>query len=120
MVRCAKTASELGITAFQQSPLLDDRDLPPVEERLPDDPVVIEPLRNIGKYGGTARIALDDSWQFFNWEPAVTIGADMRTTLPNLAQRWTISEDGPHPHDLPAQRAALVGWPPANGGRLRL
>ena len=90
----AKTASELGITAFQQSPLLDDRDLPPVAERLPDDPVVIEPLRKIGKYGGTARIALDDSWQFFNWEPAVTIGADMRTTLPNLAQRWTISEDG--------------------------
>ena len=89
-----KTASELGITEFHQSPLLDDRDLPPVRERLPDDPVVIEPLRRIGKYGGTARIALDDSWQFFNWEPAVTIGADMRTTLPNLAERWDISADG--------------------------
>ncbi|MCY4057327.1 MAG: hypothetical protein OXG44_04930, partial [Gammaproteobacteria bacterium] len=34
-----KTANELGIPRFSQSPYLDDRDLPPVLERLPDDPV---------------------------------------------------------------------------------
>ena len=115
-----KTASELGITEFHQSPLLDDRDLPPVRERLPDDPVVIEPLRRIGKYGGTARIALDDSWQFFNWEPAVTIGADMRTTLPNLAERWDISADG---RILTIYLRAGLRWfrrPSANVRRLRL
>ena len=32
-----KTASELGITTFSESPYLDGRDLPPVEERLPDE-----------------------------------------------------------------------------------
>ena len=58
-----KTASELGITEFAQSPLLDDRDLPPVEERLPDDPVVSHPYERIGKYGGKARITLWDIWR---------------------------------------------------------
>ena len=80
------TASELGITRFSQSPMLDGRDLPPVEERLPDDPVVIQPYRRIGKYGGTARITLWDTWQFFNGEHALTISADLRNVLPNLAE----------------------------------
>ena len=86
-----KTASELDITRFAQSPYLDDRDLPPVQERLPDDPVVIQPYRSIGKYGGTARIPIWDSWQFFNWEHALTLSADMRNVLPNLAESWSLS-----------------------------
>ncbi|MDE0450393.1 MAG: ABC transporter substrate-binding protein [Gammaproteobacteria bacterium] len=89
-----KTASELGITRFSQSPLLDGRDLPPVEERLPDDPVVSHPYERIGKYGGKARITLWDNWHFFNWEHALTISADLRNVLPNLAESWSVSEDG--------------------------
>ena len=89
-----KTASEVGITTLSQSPYLDGRDLPPVEERLPDDPVVIEPYRSIGRYGGTARTTIWDSWQFFNWEHALTLSADMRNVLPNLAESWSLSEDG--------------------------
>ncbi|MCZ6772972.1 MAG: ABC transporter substrate-binding protein, partial [Proteobacteria bacterium] len=89
-----KTASELGITRFSESPMLADRDLPPVEARLPDDPVVIVPFEKIGRYGGTARITLGDSWQFFNWEAALTISADLRNFLPNLASSWTVSKDG--------------------------
>ena len=89
-----RTASEVGLSTFSESPYLEGRDLPPVTARLPADPVVIEPLRRGGQYGGTARIAIDDSWQFFNWEPAITLSADMRSLLPNLARRWTISDDG--------------------------
>ena len=89
-----KTASQLGIRSFAQSPYLDDRDLPGVEERLPDDPVVIHPYKSIGKYGGTARITIWDNWQFFNTEHAVTISADMRNVLPNLAEFFDVSEDG--------------------------
>ena len=89
-----KTASELGITSFSESPMLADRDLPPVEKRLPDDPVVIVPFESIGRYGGKARITLGDSWQFFNWEAALTISADLRSFLPNLASSWDVSEDG--------------------------
>ncbi len=50
-------ASELGISSFQQSPFLDARvasgELPPVAERLPNDPPVIEPYGDVGQYGGT-------------------------------------------------------------------
>lgn len=89
-----KTASEVGITSFSQSPMLDDAGLPPVKERLPDDPPVIEPLNNIGVFGGRAQITLGDSWQFFNWESALTISADLRNFLPNLAESWEVSPDG--------------------------
>ena len=54
------TASEWGISTFNESPLLKSRvasrELPPVEERLPDDPPVIEPYERVGKYGGTATV----------------------------------------------------------------
>ena len=44
---------------YQEAPMLAARvasgDLPPVEERLPDDPLVITPVESIGKYGGTWR-----------------------------------------------------------------
>jgi len=90
----AKTASELGITVFSQSPLLSNRDLPPVAERLPDDPVVVVPLGEIGRYGGTARITRNDYLTFPNVESPLTLSADMRTFLPNLAESWTLSPDG--------------------------
>ena len=89
-----QTASELGITRFNESPLLADRGLPPVAERLPDDPVVVQPLHGIGRYGGTARITMTDHWHYFNWEAALTISANMRDFLPNLAEAWEVSEDG--------------------------
>ena len=44
------------ISKFQQAPVLDDRvesgELPPVEERLPEDPAVLVPWVEIGEYGG--------------------------------------------------------------------
>ena len=87
-------ASEHGVTKFAQSPILDNFDLPPVEQRLPKDPPVAMPIDGIGKYGGTARIVQRDSWQFFAWEAALTISADMRTFLPNLAESFEVSDGG--------------------------
>ncbi|MFW5985898.1 MAG: ABC transporter substrate-binding protein [Halanaerobiales bacterium] len=53
-----RTASELGIDNFNQSPVLADKveagELAAAAERLPEDPIVVEPLDEIGKYGGTA------------------------------------------------------------------
>lgn len=47
-------------TTYSQSPLLDERvasdNLPPVEERLPANPKVVEPISEIGQYGGTLRV----------------------------------------------------------------
>ncbi|MDE0226700.1 MAG: ABC transporter substrate-binding protein, partial [Gammaproteobacteria bacterium] len=89
-----KTASELGITQFSQSPILDGQDLPPVEERLPDDPVVSHPYARIGKYGGKARVTFFDHRRFLPHEHALTISADLRNVLPNIAESWSVSEDG--------------------------
>ena len=89
-----KTASELGIARFSQSPILDGKGLPPVAERLPADPVVATPLAENGVYGGTAHITFTEWLTFPNVEPPLRISADMRTFLPNLAERWEVSEDG--------------------------
>ena len=47
---------------FKEAPMLAERVrngvLPPVSDRLPDDPFVIQPLKQIGVYGGTLRRAL--------------------------------------------------------------
>ncbi len=89
-----QTASELGITQFSQSPVLDGQDLPPLEDRLPDDPVVSHPYERIGKYGGKARVTLFDHRRFLPHEHALTISADLRNVLPNIAESWSVSEDG--------------------------
>ena len=88
------TASQVGIKTFSQSPALDDKDLPPLVERLPDDPVVVTPLGKPGVYGGTARITTNEWLTFPNVESPLTISADMRTFMPNLAESWTVSPDG--------------------------
>ena len=52
------------------------------------------PTGTSGSTGGRARITHWDGWQFFNWEHALTISADLRNVLPNLAESWDLSEDG--------------------------
>ena len=47
--------------AFRQAPMLDDMDLPPVEDRLPEDLKVIVPVDSVGQYGGT--------WNAVTWWP---------------------------------------------------
>ena len=92
------TASEAGIRGFRESGYFAEQvasnELPPVAARLPEDPIVIEPYRGLGRYGGTARIVLTDLPQFVPTESALTISADMRGFLPNLAESWEVSEDG--------------------------
>ncbi|MFW6410131.1 MAG: ABC transporter substrate-binding protein [Halanaerobiales bacterium] len=46
---------------FNQAPELDEvveeGEIPPVDERVPDDPYMVEPRENIGEYGGTLNAA---------------------------------------------------------------
>ncbi|MGQ9632429.1 MAG: ABC transporter substrate-binding protein [bacterium] len=73
--------------------------LPPVENRLPKEPLVIEPVERIGKYGGTwRRIAVGPGDVFAahrlvyenltRWDPMGT------KILPNIAKSWDVSKDG--------------------------
>lgn len=85
------TALAVGLQRFGQSPVLDSAvaagELPPVAERLPDDPVVVKPSGELGRYGGTARL-------FFAGESLINVpegvlrpGPQMRLNLPNFAQQ---------------------------------
>ena len=43
------------MASYQEAPELAEMDLPPVSERLPDLPPIVQPHEQIGKYGGTMR-----------------------------------------------------------------
>jgi peptide/nickel transport system substrate-binding protein len=74
--------------------------LPPVEQRLPQEPMVIKPLRSVGKYGGTwrrgflgpgdsengNRVRASDKLLF--WDVNGT------HIVPNVAKGWETSADG--------------------------
>ena len=61
-------ASGLAL-AYNEAPMLQDQVqaglLPPVDERLPEQPLVITPLREVGKYGGTwVRWTTSRTWSY--------------------------------------------------------
>jgi peptide/nickel transport system substrate-binding protein len=74
--------------------------LPPVEQRLPQEPMVIKPLRSVGKYGGTwrrgflgpgdsengNRVRSSDKLLFWN--------VNGTQVVPNVAKGWETSADG--------------------------
>ena len=85
---------------FNQSPLLDKKLLPLIQDRLPDNPLVIYPPDQNGPYGGIwqrygtsapdvgiyrARLAYDG---LVRWGP---MGQKI---LPNLAVKWEITDQG--------------------------
>ena len=97
-------------TTYSQAPMLDalveSGELPPVEERLPDNPRVNttdygeDKLEmEIGTYGGTCRFVFNS----VNWNPDVFIGMDenllnmqdinSNVIEPNLVEEYTMSDD---------------------------
>jgi peptide/nickel transport system substrate-binding protein len=73
--------------------------LPPVDERLPDQPLVIEPIESIGKYGGimyTLRTPnyLNTLSQRLQLEHLVTwTTPSFEHMNPNVARDWVVSDD---------------------------
>ncbi len=74
--------------------------LPPVEERLPEEPLVVEPIDSIGKYGGTWRRGFTGIADFHAfgrhvYEPVLRWPRDPRDPVqPGLAREWSWSDDG--------------------------
>jgi peptide/nickel transport system substrate-binding protein len=74
--------------------------LPPVQQRIGQDPLVIKPLREIGKYGGTwrrgftgpfdtsngHRVAQNDKLLYYDYTGTKLV--------PNIARGWEVSADG--------------------------
>ena len=74
--------------------------LPPVQERIGQDPLVVKPLREIGKYGGTWRRGFTGPVDTSNGHRAAQndklLFLDYTGTklVPNIARAWEVSPDG--------------------------
>ncbi len=79
--------------------LVESGDLPPLEERLPDEPLVVEPHERVGVYGGewnTAILGVGD-WPWLGrtvgYENLTRWSTDWEEVIPNLAESWEYNED---------------------------
>lgn len=99
----------LGITSalavtYNEVPMLRVKvaagELPPVEKRLPDEPKVVEPVEEIGQYGGTLHtFAINNlPWQDLTESPEVGSAWLLEMTMdgeivPDLAKGYELSDD---------------------------
>jgi peptide/nickel transport system substrate-binding protein len=106
---CLMGTASLAMTsaalAFNQAPTLDAAveagDLPPVDERLPASPIVLEPIEAIGSYGGELRTDIlggtDRGYGWINrivgYEGLVRWAPEGGRVIPNVAESWEVNED---------------------------
>lgn len=104
-------AATLGLAAamgaalaqpYNEAPSLAERvargELPPVEERLPTEPLVVEVVDEIGQYGGTLRRAFTGPADANNvvrviYDSLVRYTTDGSEIVPHLIAGWEHSED---------------------------
>lgn len=99
--------------AYTQAPMLDARveagELPPVEERMPDEPFVVKPGvvsyeeyftdYQIGQYGGTMRAIRNSAtwdgwlWCIFNERVIETVSGEGKDFYGNIFKDWEVSDD---------------------------
>lgn len=91
-----------GTTSSHEAPMLAELvaagELPPLEERLPQNPMVIEPVETIGQYGGTWRHPVVGSfaarlYSMMGNENLVIWTPDWSGIVPNVAESYEASED---------------------------
>ncbi len=98
-------SSETGrtIDSYNEAPMLTQKvsagELPPVEERLPEEPAVVEPEEIVGDYGGTLTHAgVNPRGSLVNYmtgyEPLVRWARDGKTIIPGVAKDYEISDGG--------------------------
>src|SRR5512145_3061913 len=92
------------ISEYSEAPQLAEQvaagSLPPVEERLPENPLVVLPVESVGQYGGTWH----RGWRGVNdfhcfgriiYEPVLRWPRDPSDKVqPGLAEKWEWSSDG--------------------------
>lgn len=85
-------AGGVPLAAFAQ-------DLPPLEDRLPETPLVVTPHERVGQQGGTWDHALVGGgslsmvWRYQQYDPLMRFNADWTAAYPNVAEKLEISED---------------------------
>jgi peptide/nickel transport system substrate-binding protein len=98
----AAPATEVDLSQ-KEAPMLAEKvaagELPPLEERLPATPLVVEPVEAPGKYGGTWKIGVTNPRAtYFNTrsvsESLAMWDRTASSPVPDVAERWEVSEDG--------------------------
>ncbi len=74
-------------------------ELPPVDQRLPENPAIVEPVESIGTYGGTWRRAamggLDTMLTTrMGYDPPLRWDRTGKKVVPGLAERWEMLDEG--------------------------
>lgn len=92
-----------SIDMWGEAPMLADKvaagELPPVEERLPAQPVVVQPLEAIGEYGGQlagpSTGPTSRGWDVLEMrlQKLLTIDTDLSSIIPNVARAYEVSDD---------------------------
>lgn len=103
LVMAVGVSAQDGMT-YGEAPMLaalvEAGDLPPVEERLPVNPMVVEPVDSVGVYGGTWHRAwrgINDFHAFGRiiYDPVLRWPRDPNDSVqPGLAESWEWNEDG--------------------------
>jgi peptide/nickel transport system substrate-binding protein len=99
----ASAAQTPAVSATGEAPslaeLVETGNLPPLAERLPENPSVVTPLEQIGQYGGTFRRAQTspESTVDFNHITRASLvewslGLEFET-IPGIAESWDVNED---------------------------
>lgn len=87
---------------FNEAPALKDKvatgKLPPLRERLPEEPLVVTPISSTGTYGGilNSYLVSADMWNppaMFGYEPMLMLDRSMSKIIPNIAKAFEFSTD---------------------------
>jgi ABC-type transport system substrate-binding protein len=93
-------SAEKGKEAPELAQQVEAGDLPAVEERLPEKPMVVEPVDEIGQYGGTWNSAILGTadvvwlWRTIAYEPLVRWDPGWTEPIPNVAESVEVSGGG--------------------------
>ncbi len=101
-VEATPTQVPAQVSQYNEAPMLADLvkagSLPPVDERLPDEPLVTEPLESVGKYGNTMQLASFYSGigpaLLFISEPPIKWKPDLTGFEAGVVQSYEWSSDG--------------------------
>ncbi|MEJ2559400.1 MAG: ABC transporter substrate-binding protein [Anaerolineae bacterium] len=87
---------------YNEAPMLAEMvaagELPPVDERLPDDPLIIPVVDEIGQYGGTLRRGFlgpsdHNNYVRIVYDALVRFAPDGSEVIPHIAAGWSSNED---------------------------
>ena len=70
-----------------------EAELPPLRDRLPEDPVVTVPFEKIGTYGGTSRVFFTDYDKINAAENGRTVAPTSSKIFPNTIESWSFGDD---------------------------